>query len=319
MSDTPAPGLSAEFAEYLSKVAALNLKPVQDLDPVAAREQMEWAVGQRKAPPPVVAEVEDRMIPGRAGDIPIRIYRPEGHQSRANPALLFFHGGGHVIGSLFTHDVVGRNLCQLAGCIVVSVDYRMGPEHRFPAAVEDSWDSLIWLAEHGAEIGVDTDRIAVGGDSAGGNLAAVVAIMARDAGGPTIRHQSLIYPLVDYRCEGDSYRQFATGYGILEAETMLWFRKYYLRDEADQKDWRASPLLAADLSNLPPAHVVIAGCDVLRDEGRAYADALKAAGNMVSVAEYDGAIHAFFPLTGIVSAADEANRVAAEALTSALA
>ena len=195
----------------------------------------------------------------------------------------------------------------------------MGPEHRFPAAVEDSWDSLIWLAENGTSIGVDTNRIAIGGDSAGGNLAAVAAIMARDAGGPAIRHQALVYPLVDYRCVGESYEQYAKGYGMLEADTMFWFRKYYLRDEADQLDWRASPILAEDLSRLPPAHVVIAGCDVLKDEGLAYADALKAAGNSVSVAEYPGAVHAFFPLTGIVSAADEANRVAAEALAKALA
>ncbi|NQW12159.1 MAG: alpha/beta hydrolase [Alphaproteobacteria bacterium] len=312
------PGVHPDLVKVLTAVAALGVKPIQVLDPVAARQQMEWTVAQRRVPPVEVGAVLDRTIPGPGGDIAVRVYRPVGSGDAVLPALLYFHGGGHVIGSLTTHDGVGRSLCALAGCLVLSVDYRMGPEHRFPAAVEDAWAALAWLAQHGAEIGADTTRLAVGGDSAGGNLATVLALMARDAGGPALRHQLLIYPLVDYRCASPSYERYATGYGLLEADTMVWFRDHYLRDIADADDWRASPLLASDHTNLPPAHVVVAECDVLHDEVVAYAERLTSAGVAVDVVTYPGMVHAFFPMTVAVAGADEANARAAVALRQAL-
>ena len=312
------PGVHPDLVKVLTAAAGLGLKPIQTLDPLAAREQMEWTVAQRQVPPVEVGAITDRAIPGPDGAITVRVYRPSGAREAALPALLYFHGGGHVIGSVTTHDGVGRSLCAQSGCLVISVDYRMGPEHRFPAAVEDAWAALSWLAEHGAEIGADTARLAVGGDSAGGNLATVLALMARDAGGPALRHQLLIYPLVDYRCASPSYDRYATGYGLLEADTMLWFRDHYLRDTADASDWRASPLLAPDLSGLPPAHVVVAECDVLHDEVVAYADRLASAGVAVDAVTYKGMVHAFFPMTVAVAGGGEANARAAAALKQAL-
>ena len=202
-------------------------------------------------PAPSVAAVEDRTIPGPAGAIAVRVYRDAEAAGGGLPVLAWLHGGGHVIGSLDTHDAMARNLCREARCVVVSVDYRMGPEHPFPAAVEDCFAAVRWLAEHGGEIGADPARIAVGGDSAGGNLAAVVALLARDEGGPALRHQLLVYPVTDYRCRGASYERYARGYGLLEAESMRWFQRHYLGGPERAGDWRASPLLAADLSRLP--------------------------------------------------------------------
>ena len=236
---------------------------------------------------------------------------------RRSRSSSWFHGGGHVIGSLDTHDPTARILCRDARCVVVSVDYRMGPEHPFPAAVEDCFASVRWLAEHASELGADPARIAVGGDSAGGNLAAVTALLARDEGGPDLCHQLLVYPLTDYRCAGASYDRYARGYGVLEAESMLWFRHHYLGGPDGAADWRASPLLAADLSGLPPAFVITAECDVLRDEGVAYAERLAAAGTACEHAPFAGMIHGFFGLFGIADAAGEAHRRAARALRGA--
>ena len=244
------------------------------------------------------------------------VYRPK-HRSGPLPVVLYVHGGGFRILSKDTHWVMGLAFAR-AGYVVFNISYRLAPKHRFPAAVEDAWAALSWLAEHGAEIGADTARLAVGGDSAGGNLATVLALMARDAGGPALRHQLLIYPLVDYRCASPSYDRYATGYGLLEADTMLWFRDHYLRDTADASDWRASPLLAPDLSGLPPAHVVVAECDVLHDEVVAYADRLASAGVAVDAVTYKGMVHASFPMTVAVAGADEANARAAAALKQAL-
>ena len=308
-----------EIQAFLRQVAEAGLSSIQELTPEAAREQFEAGMRARLAvfPAPPVASVANRTIPGPAGAIPVRVYRETDSAEEDRPVLAWFHGGGHVIGSLDTHDAMARNLCREAGCVVVSVDYRMGPEHPFPAAVDDCVAAARWLAEHGREVGADPDRIAVGGDSAGGNLAAVAALTARDEGGPALRHQLLVYPVTDYRCRGPSYERYARGYGTLEAESMRWFQRHYLGGPDGADEWRASPLLAADLSGLPPALVITAECDVLRDEGVAYAERLSESGTPCEHAPFPGMIHGFFGLLGIAGAAAEAHARAARALRSA--
>ena len=310
-----------EIQAYLRQVAEAGLPAIQDLTPEAAREQFEAGMRARLEvfPAPPVASAEDRTIPGPDGAIPVRVYRDTDPAEGKRPVLAWFHGGGHVIGSLDTHDAMVRNLCREAGCLVVSVDYRMGPEHPFPAAVDDCVAAVRWLAEHGGEIGADPERIAVGGDSAGGNLAAVTALTARDEGGPALRHQLLVYPVTDYRCRGPSYERYARGYGALEAESMRWFQRHYLGGPGSADDWRASPILAANLSGLPPALVITAECDVLRDEGVAYAERLAESGTQCEHAPFTGMIHGFFGLLGVTGAADEAHARAARALRSAFA
>src|SRR2546429_4128759 len=228
------------------------------------------------------------MIPGPAGDIRLRLYWPK--SAAPVPAIVYFHGGGHVIGSLDTHDLIARNLCAGAEAVVASVDYRMGPEHRFPAAVEDSFAALDWVHRNAKSLGADPDRLGVHGDSAGANLAAVVALLARDAGGPVLRLQSLVYPVADYNLNTPSYEKFATGYGILTREAMAWFRQHYLRSPADAEDWRASPIRASSLAGVAPAIVITAECDVLHDDGQGYAEALRRAGVAVEYREYPGMI-----------------------------
>ena len=308
-----------EIEAFLRQVAEAGLPSIQELTPEAAREQFEAGMRARLEafPAPPVASVENRTIPGPDGPIPIRVYHDTEPARENRPVLAWFHGGGHVIGSLDTHDAMARSLCREAGCVVVSVDYRMGPEHPFPAAVEDCVAAVRWIAESGAEVGADPGCIAVGGDSAGGNLAAVAALTARDEGGPALRHQLLVYPVTDYRCRGPSYERYARGYGTLEAESMHWFQRHYLGGPDPAEDWRASPLLAADLSGLPPALVVTAECDVLRDEGVAYAERLTASGTPCEHVPFPGMIHGFFGLLGIAGAAAEAHALAARALRSA--
>jgi acetyl esterase len=231
----------------------------------------------------------------------LRLYWPQA--AAPVPAIVYYHGGGHVIGSLDTHDFVARNLCSGGRALVVSVDYRMGPEHKFPAAVDDSWAALQWVAANAESLGADPARMGVHGDSAGANLAAVVALLARDAGGPRLRLQSLVYPIADYGMVGDSYEKYADGYGILTRGAMVWFRDHYLRKPEDANDWRASPIKAASLAGAPPAIVITAECDVLHDDGQRYAEALQRAGVPVEYNEFPGMIHAFF---GMVPAVDDA-------------
>jgi acetyl esterase len=299
------PNLHPQIQRVLEITATLNLKPIEAMTPVEARVQMEEIARSRKAETLPVARVENRTIPGPAGDIPVRIYWPNAAGTAASPlpAIVYYHGGGHVIGSLDSHDLVARNLCGGAEAVVVSVDYRMGPEHRFPAAVEDSMAALDWAHANAAGIGADPGRLGVHGDSAGANLAAVVALIARDQGAPKLRLQSLVYPVADFRMGSESYKTYATGCGILTAEAMMWFRGHYLRSLDDAKDWRASPLLAPSVAGVAPAIVIAAECDVLHDEGLAYAERLKAAGVPVERREYAGMIHAFF---GMMPAVDDA-------------
>jgi acetyl esterase len=235
------------------------------------------------------------------------------------PGIAYYHGGGHVIGSLDTHDLIARNLCAGAAALVASVDYRMGPEHKFPAAVEDSFAALEWLHANATGLGADPNRLGVHGDSAGANLAAVMALMARDAGGPRLRLQSLVYPIADYTLSTPSYQKFAEGYGLLTRAAMVWFQQHYLRSPADAQDWRASPIKAASLAGVAPAIVVTAECDVLHDDGEGYADALRRAGVAVEYREYPGMIHAFFGMVPAVDDAMNAQRVVATAFSRAFA
>ena len=221
------PSLHPQIQEVLRAMAEAKLRPVEEITPTEAREQMEATARARNADPLPVARVEERMIPGPAGEIRLRLYWPRA--AAPLPAIVYYHGGGHVIGSLDTHDFVARNLCSGVEALVASVDYRMGPEHKFPAAVDDSWAALQWVGANAESLGADPARMGVHGDSAGANLAAVVALLARDAGGPRLSLQSLVYPITDYGLVGDSYEKYANGYGILTRGAMEWFRDHYLR------------------------------------------------------------------------------------------
>lgn len=267
--------------------------------------------------PPTVSLIHDKRIPGPGGDLGIRIYRgASGDDLRG--ALVFFHGGGWVIGDLDTHDIVCRQLALAGGFSVISVDYRLGPEHRFPAAVDDCIAATRWVREHAQDLRVDPDRIAVGGDSAGGNLAAVVSIALRDAGEAWLRFQLLIYPVSDMRQIADSHQRNGEGY-LLTAEALRWFRDHYMGAGGNWNDWRASPLLAANLSGLPSALVITAGYDPLRDEGRQYADALSAAGTRAQYVCFERQIHGFVNMMRVIPEANTAIRMAADATAQALA
>ncbi len=311
--------LHPQIVAVIEALNAAGLPPLEALSPAAARDQV-IAMGEARGPfGPEAGAIRNRVVPGPGGGIPCRIYRPTGAVEGQSPGLVYFHGGGHVVGNLNTHDSVARSLCEEAGVTVCSVNYRKGPEHKFPAAVEDCFAVTKWCAENGGEIGMDGSRIAVGGDSAGGNLAAVVALMARDAGGPALRHQLLVYPVADYSCVSPSYEAFGEGYGPLTDGLMRWFQVHYLNDAAEAEDWRASPLKASDLQELPPALVITAEYDVLHNDGVAYAEALRKAGNAVTHTDYAGMIHMFFAMPPAIDGAVAARTEAANALREALA
>ena len=300
----------------IDQLAAFGLKQLSDLPLDQLRGLLLELSKQTPSDP--VAEVRDLVVP--EGTVPVRLYRPEGSSpSDVLGVLVWFHGGGWTIGNVEGSDSTCRSLANKAGVAVVSVDYRLGPEHRFPAAVDDCWAATRWVAAHGDELGIDPDRLAVGGDSAGGNLAAVVSLLARDAGGPAIRHQALIYPAVDLRMGFPSIDENAEGY-LLTKGDMVWFLDQYLGDNTDAvTDWRMSPLLAERHDQLPPATIITAGYDPLRDEGGAYGDVLRAAGAKVHHAHYDSMIHGFFGMTGQIDAADIAQDEVAAQLRLALA
>ena len=306
-----------QVAIALKALAEANLPPLDSLDPPAAREMMEAVSRARASIPAEIDRAEDRTIPGPAGDILVRIYWPK-NAGGSPGALLYLHGGGFVIGSLDSHDTICRNLCAGASAVVMSVDYRMGPEHRFPAAVDDSWAALEWLATNADELGADPARLAVAGDSAGGNLAAVLALMARDAGMTGLKCQVLIYPVSDLSLNGESYSLFGEGYGILTTGAMQWFVDHYVTGSADKDDWRGSPIKAASFEGVAPAVVVVAECDVLRDDGNRIADALRKASVPTEHLFYPGMIHGFFGMAPDVDGATEAQAKVSAALKSAL-
>jgi acetyl esterase len=262
-----------------------------------------------------VANVASRRVPGPAGEIPVRVYTPAGAGPR--PAIAFFHGGGWVIGNLDTHDGTARKLANASGCTVVSVDYRLAPEHRFPAAAEDCYAALCWLAENAAAVGVRADALAVAGDSAGGNLAAVTAQIARDRRGPDLAFQLLVYPVIAPDFDTPSYRENAEGY-LLTRDTMRWFWDQYVPDPYERAHPYASPLAARDLAALPPALVITAEYDPLRDEGEAYARSLRAAGVPVTASRYDGVIHGFLSFSDFMEQGKRAVEESGAALRAAL-
>jgi acetyl esterase len=262
-----------------------------------------------------VAAVADRAVPGPGGDLRARVYTPRG--APPFPIVVFFHGGGWVVGTLDTYDPLCRALAAAVPAVVVSVDYRLAPEHRWPAAVEDAYAATLWASRHAAELGGAQHRLAVAGDSAGGNLAAVVALGARDRGGPAIAFQLLVYPALDAAGDTGSWREHADGF-YLTAAGMRWYWDHYLGG-ADGAAPDASPLRAAFLGGLPPALVVTADHDVLRDEGEAYAARLREAGVAADVRRVEGVVHGFFRWRAVTGAADAALQEAAAALRSALA
>jgi len=313
----PTGKLDPQIDALLKKMQERGAPPVNTLTPTEARETRNPVFIDLGGPPEEVSKVENRNVPGPAGEIPLRIYTPRG--SGPFPVLVYFHGGGWIICNLDTHDAVCRHLANGASCVVVSVDYRLAPEHKFPAAAEDAYAATRWVAENARIMDVDPERIAVGGDSAGGNLAAVVSLMAREKGGPQLVHQLLVYPVTDLSSmDNDSYREHGQGY-ILTKDSMAYYGSHYLAGEKDALNPYASPLLAKDLSGLPSPLVITAEYDVLTDEGKAYADRLQEAGVPVRYSCYDGLIHAFFSMAGVVDRTRDALDEAAAALRSAFA
>ena len=302
--------LDVNVRALLDQMKAAALPKLWELAPPAARAAMKSRLFTTKDTP--VGEIRNLTIPGPAHGIALRSYTPVDAKEAMLPGLVFFHGGGFVIGDLDTHDDLCRHLANGSGCRVVSVDYRLAPEHPFPAAVEDCFAATKWVAEHAGELGI-SGPIAVGGDSAGGNLAAVVAQLARTQG-PAIAFQLLIYPVTQLGGpEMPSMEENAKGY-FLERESMQWFTRMYCPDVSQHSDPRMSPLRAKDLAGLPPAYVVTAGFDPLRDEGKAYADKLDAAGVPVTYVNYPGMIHGFFSLRGLIPKAREAVAAASAAV-----
>ena len=281
-------GLEAQEAPALESLPAAEAR-------IAAAESLKPFEGERDA----VARTEDTQVPGPEGAIAVRVYTPAG--PAPFPGLVYFHGGGWVLCDLETHDAVCRAIARQAGAVVVAVDYRLAPEHRFPAAVVDCYTATRWVAANAEHLGIDPQRIVVGGDSAGGNLAAVVSRKCRDEAGPALALQVLVYPVTNLASfETPSYQEFADGYFLTRAE-MEWFRDCYLARPEDGDNPDASPLLAQDLRGLPPALVITGECDVLRDEGERYARRLADAGVAVTATRYAGMIHPFFSLPGVLS------------------
>jgi acetyl esterase len=304
-----ATALDPQAKAVIELVIKSGRPPYHQLSPKDARQMFRDTRPASTPPAPTIGEVKEL----RADGVPVRLYRPAGvPASTPLPALIFFHGGGWVIGDLETHDVLCRQLTAGAGISVVNVDYRLAPEHTFPAAIDDAWAATRWVAAHGAEHGIDPRRLAVGGDSAGGNLAAVVAILARDHGGPALTLQVLTYPVTDVGAESASYAEFADGF-MLTRDSMRWFVAHYLGKQ-DALDWRVSPLRAPSLAGVAPALVVTAGFDPLRDEGDAYARRLREAGVRVDTICYGGMIHGFVPMGRLIETGNRAVAHAAATL-----
>jgi acetyl esterase len=307
------PMLDPQARALLDLMIQMKVPPVQTLAPAEARRlYVERRFFTQPEPPEMI---ETRAL--QAGAVPLRLFRPA---AGVLPVLVYFHGGGWTIGDLDTHDVLCRQLARDSGCVVVSVDYRIGPEHRFPAAVDDCIEATRWVQAQAAPLQVDASRLAVGGDSAGGNLAAAVCIALRDAGAGAAlpAFQLLIYPATDMRAVAPSHSHNGDGY-LLTHDSIRWYREQYITDPAQWLDWRASPLLAASLAGLPPALVLTAGYDPLRDEGRQYADALSAAGVATQYVCFERQIHGFITMSRVIDEAHTAIALCGSALRRGLA
>jgi acetyl esterase len=289
--------LDADAAAVYKLYQEAGRPPYETVTPQEARELYLKGCLAASPPPPVLAHISPLHIPAPHGAIPARFYMPKQRRDRAGlaPALVFFHGGGWVIGNLDTHDVACRKLAHEGEMAVIAVDYRLAPEHKFPAAVDDAVTATRWIAGNAARLGIDASRLAIGGDSAGGNLAAVVALSARDAGGPAIAGQVLVYPATDFAMGHPSHSEPETSV-LLTHSVIRWFRDHYLNGVTDGDDWRASPARAKDLAGLPPAYVLTAGADPLRDEGAEYAGRLNDAGVAVTYRHFPGQFHGFFTM-----------------------
>jgi len=304
--------LHPQVAALLAKVEELKLPQYWQLGAEGARAAHVRSIGRLGSPFQEVCRVEDRMAEYGQYSVPVRIYWPQASEHPL-PMVVWFHGGGHVVGSVDSYDTLCRDLALKSGAIWISVDYRLAPEHKFPAAVEDSFAALQWVAREAASLGGDADRIAVAGDSAGGNLVAVCALLARDQGGPQLAFQLLIYPATAPQADFPSQFDYADDH-FLTRETILWFHNSYLPNDAARQDFRYAPLIASSHQGLPPTLMILAECDPLRDEGLAYADKLREAGNQVRVSVYPGMIHPFFSMAGVFDQAREAHDEAARAL-----
>lgn len=310
--------LHPQTRALLDLIEQKQIPPTHTLSVADARAYYRDRRSVTQPVPPEVGLVRELQMIGPRGPIQLRLYRPLGSSATiALPVLVYYHGGGWVIGDLDTHDSLCRALCNESGCAVVSVDYRLAPEHRFPAAVDDALAATRWVRGQAAELKLDASRLAVGGDSAGGNLAAVVSIAARDSGDLPIAFQLLIYPATDQHRTAPSHTTNGEGY-LLTRDTMDYFSGHYIADPAQYLDWRASPLLHTDLSKLPPALVLTAGYDPLRDEGAAYAEALTGAGNRASYVCFERQIHGFITMGKLIDESRTAVAMCAAELRRAL-
>ena len=305
--------LDPQVKQIMEQVAALGLPDAHTVSPAEARAN---AKKRPRAPGPEVAKVEDRTIPGPDGQVPVRIYTPEG--DGPFPILAWYHGGGWVIGDLDMADGTARNLCVGAQCVVVSVDYRLAPETKFPGPAEDCWAATKWMVDNASSINGDPTRLAVGGDSAGGNLAAAMCLMAADLGGPEIALQLLVYPVTDVNFNTVSYSENGEGYSLSKVG-MQWFWDHYINGDEDAVNPYAAPLQAKSLAGQPPALVITAEYDPLRDEGEAYAKRLREASVETTATRYDGMIHGFFSMGAVVDKGKQAVDEASAALRNAFA
>lgn len=309
--------LDPQTKTLLGLIEASGLPPFHLLSPAEARVAYNKRKQATQAAPAAVAEVLDLNMPAQGGALRLRLYRPTSAPATPEPALVYYHGGGWTIGDLDSHDVLCRDLALQSGCIVIAVDYRLAPEHRFPAAVDDALAAYRWIRGAAAALGLDAGRLAIGGDSAGGNLAAVVALLLRDAAEPLPRFQLLIYPATDMRCVASSHTANAQGY-LLTADTIEYFRRQYIENSQQWPDWRASPLLHQNLGGLPPALILTAGYDPLRDEGRQYADALSAAASPAQYVCFERQVHGFITMGKVLDEANTAVTLCAQAVKRAL-
>ena len=299
--------LDPDAERVLEMVRQSGRPPYDQVTPAEARALFRAAREVLCPTPAPVAEIRDLAAPRPDGGmIPLRLYRAVSTTAEEIlPALVYFHGGGWVVGDLDCYDTLCRHLANTARCAVVAVDYRLAPEHKFPAAIDDCFAATTWVADTGAALGIDSNRLAIGGDSAGGNLAAVVSLLARDCGMPALRAQLLLYPAVDFAMDRASLQRFAEGH-LLTLATMRWFAAHYLRGAEDIADWRASPLRAPDLSRVAPAFVLTAGFDPLCDEGQAYAERLQDNGVAVRQHHIADQIYGFLTMGRIIRAAEPA-------------